>query len=29
MQILFGRLFDVIDHYFDHEWTVIWTLDDL
>ncbi len=29
MQILFDRLFCVIDHYFDHEWTVIWPLDDL
>jgi hypothetical protein len=26
---IFDRIFGVIDQYFDHEWTVIWPLDDL
>lgn len=29
MQAVFDRIFGVIDHFFDHEWTVIWPLDDL
>lgn len=30
MQAIFDRIiFGVIDRYFDHEWTVIWPLDDL
>lgn len=29
MQTIFDRLFSFIDHYFDREWAVIWTLDDL
>jgi hypothetical protein len=29
MQAVFDRIFGVIDHFFDHELTVIWPLDDL
>jgi hypothetical protein len=29
MQAMFDHIFGVIDHFFDNEWTVIWTLDDL
>ena len=29
MQAIFDRIFGIIDQYFDHEWTVIWPLDDL
>lgn len=29
MQAMFDRIFGVIDHYFDHEWQLIWLPDDL
>lgn len=29
MQAIFDRIFGVIDHFFDHEWQLIWLPDDL
>ncbi len=29
LQAILNRVFGVIDEYFDHEWLVIWLLDDL
>jgi hypothetical protein len=29
VQAIIKRVFSVIDEYFDHEWVVIWPLDDL
>ncbi len=29
VQAIIKRVFGVIDEYFDHEWVVIWPLDDL